>query len=116
MAVSTALLSVAALGAGARTLVSGSLALSAPVELRPAATALRAATIQLGTFVGSITGGAALALGGYGAYGAAMAGLFLAAAATLAGVGGREPVRAPRFRLLTGGGRRPEHEPAEALR
>jgi hypothetical protein len=25
-------------------------------------------------------------------------------------------VRAPRFRLLAGGGRRPEHEPAEALR
>ncbi len=40
--------------------------------------------MQFGYFVGSIAGGAALALGGYSALGAAMGLLFLGAAATLA--------------------------------
>ena len=41
-------------------------------ELRPAVTSLRAATMQFGYFAGSIAGGAALAIGGYGALGATM--------------------------------------------
>ena len=40
--------------------------------------------MQFGYFAGSIAGGAALAVGGYGALGATMGALFLAAAATLA--------------------------------
>jgi predicted MFS family arabinose efflux permease len=39
--------------------------------------------MQFGYFVGSIAGGAALTVGGYDALGAAMAALFLGAAATL---------------------------------
>ena len=47
-------------------------------------TSLRAATMQFGYFAGSIAGGAALAVGGYGALGATMGLFFLGAAATLA--------------------------------
>ena len=48
-------------------------------------TGLRAATMQFGYFAGSIAGGTALAVGGYGALGATMGLFFLGAAATLAG-------------------------------
>jgi hypothetical protein len=41
--------------------------------------------MQFGYFVGSIAGGVALAVGGYGAFGGTMAALFLGAAAILAG-------------------------------
>jgi predicted MFS family arabinose efflux permease len=85
LAASTALLSAAAVAAGGRFLVANAFALSTAPELRPAVTALRAATTQFGYFFGSIAGGAALAAGGYGALGATMCVLFLAAAATLAG-------------------------------
>ena len=81
---STALFAAAAFVAGGRTLVASSFALATAPEIRPAVTALRAATMQFGYFVGSIAGGAALALGGYGALGGTMAGLFLGAAALLA--------------------------------
>ena len=46
-------------------------------------TSLRAATMQFGYFVGSIAGGLALAIGGYGALGATMGLGFLGAAAML---------------------------------
>ena len=81
---SAALLAGAGFLAGGRTLVTSAFALSAPPELRPAVTSLRAATMQLGYFVGSLVGGAALANGGYGALGLAMGLCFLGAAATLA--------------------------------
>jgi MFS transporter, DHA1 family, inner membrane transport protein len=80
---STALFSGAAFIAGSRTLVASTLALATPQHLRPGATSLRASTMQFGYFVGSIAGGAALSLGGYGALGAAMGLFFLAAAAVL---------------------------------
>jgi predicted MFS family arabinose efflux permease len=84
IATSTALFAGAAFVAGGRTLVSSAFALATGPELRPAVTALRAATMQFGYFVGSITGGVALALGGYSALGGTMAALFLGAAALLA--------------------------------
>ena len=81
---SAALLSSAAFFAGARTLVASSFALATPPELRPVVTSLRAATMQFGYFAGSIAGGAALAVGGYSAFGATMGLFFIGAAATLA--------------------------------
>ncbi len=83
VAVSTALFSLAAFVAGGRTLLTSSFALSTPAELRPTVTSLRAATMQFGYFVGSIAGGLALAIGGYGALGATMGLGFLGAAAVL---------------------------------
>jgi predicted MFS family arabinose efflux permease len=83
VAVSTALFSFAAYLAGGRTLLTSSFALSTPAELRPTVTSLRAATMQFGYFVGSIAGGLALAIGGYGALGATMGLGFLGAAAML---------------------------------
>ena len=84
VATSTALLSSAAFVVGGRTLIASAFALAMPPHLRPAVTSLRAATMQLGYFVGSIAGGAALTLGGYSALGATMGLFFLGAAATLA--------------------------------
>jgi predicted MFS family arabinose efflux permease len=83
IATSSILLAVAAFLAGGRTLVSSSFALSTPPDLRPTAASLRASTMQLGYFGGSLLGGAALAAGGFGALGAAMGLCFAAAAATL---------------------------------
>ena len=83
IAASTALLASAAFVAGGRTLVASAFALATAPEIRPAVTGLRAATMQFGYFAGSIAGGAALTVGGYGAFGATMGALFLAAAATL---------------------------------
>jgi len=83
VATSTAVFAAAAFLAGGRTLVASAFALSMPPEIRPTVTALRAATMQFGYFVGSSAGGIALAVGGYGAVGATMATLFLAAAAIL---------------------------------
>ncbi len=77
---STALFASAAFVAGGRTLVASAFALATAPEMRPAVTGLRAATMQFGYFAGSIAGGAALAVGGYGAFGATMGALFLAAA------------------------------------
>ena len=84
VATSTALFASAAFVAGGRTLVASAFALSTPPEIRPAVTGLRAATMQLGYFAGSIAGGTALTIGGYSALGATMGGLLLGAAATLA--------------------------------
>jgi len=52
--------------------------------LRPAVTSLRAATVQFGYFAGSIAGGLALALGGFGALGATMGLFFFGAAVAIA--------------------------------
>ncbi len=101
-ATSTALLGSAAFLAGGRTLVASAFALSSTPELRPAVTSLRAASMQFGYFIGSIAGGTALAVGGYGALGAVMGFLLVCAAVTLAhrpstqhaaadAVGGRRP-------------------------
>ncbi|MGE5273501.1 MAG: MFS transporter [Verrucomicrobiota bacterium] len=84
IAASTALFASAAFVAGGRTLVASAFALATAPEIRPAVTGLRAATMQFGYFAGSIAGGTALTVGGYGALGAAIAGLFLGAAVTLA--------------------------------
>lgn len=80
---STALFSSAAFVAGGRTLIASGFALATTPDLRPAATSLRAATMQFGYFVGSIAGGLALAVGGYSALGVTMSLFFLGAGATL---------------------------------
>jgi len=84
IAPSTALFASAAFVAGGRTLVASAFALATAPEIRAAVTGLRAATMQFGYFAGSIAGGAALTVGGYGAFGATVSALFLAAALTLA--------------------------------
>ena len=98
IATSTALFASAAFVAGGRTLVASAFALATAPEIRPAVTALRAATMQFGYFVGSIAGGVALALGGYSALGATMGAFFLGAAAILA----RRPARGARPLLPVG--------------
>ena len=82
--VSTAFLSVAAFASGARTLVSSTFALATAPALRPTVMRLRASTMQFGSFLGSIAGGLALAVGGYRAFGATMGLVFLGAAAAIA--------------------------------
>jgi predicted MFS family arabinose efflux permease len=96
LAASTALFSLAALLAGARTLVASAAGLATAPELRPAVMGVRVATMQLGHFTGSLAGGAALAAGGYGALGVAVGALFLAAAATLAPLPALHRLRARR--------------------
>jgi predicted MFS family arabinose efflux permease len=87
VAASTALFAAAAFAAGGRTFLSSAFGLAAPAELRPSATAMRAATMQFGYFTGSLAAGAALSLGGYAALGVTMGALFLSAALVL----GRAP-------------------------
>jgi DHA1 family inner membrane transport protein len=84
VAISTVLFSAAALAAGGRTFISSAFGLAASPEIRPGAMATRAATMQLGYFVGSFLAGAALAVGGYSALGLAVGLLSLAAAAVIA--------------------------------
>ena len=95
IATSTALFASAAFVAGGRTLVASAFALATAPEIRPAVTGLRAATMQFGYFVGSIAGGAALAVGGYGALGAHRWALSSSAAAGDRAFG-RTPTRRPR--------------------
>jgi MFS transporter, DHA1 family, inner membrane transport protein len=85
---STALFAAAAFAAGGRTFLSSAFALAASPALRPGAMAMRAASMQFGYFIGSLVAGAALALGGYPALGAALGTLFLFAALL-----GRVPAR-----------------------
>ena len=87
---STMIFSVAAFAAGARALLSSAYGLTAASEVRPAAMAMRAASMQFGYFLGSLAAGTALALGGYAAFGATIGALFLSAAPML----GRSPARA----------------------
>lgn len=80
---SAALFAAAAFAAGGRTLLSSAFGLAAPPELRPGAMAMRAASMQFGYFTGSLAAGAALACGGYAAFGATTGILFLSAALVL---------------------------------
>jgi len=89
LVVSTALFAAAAFAAGGRTFLSSAFGLAANPELRPGAMAMRAASMQFGYFTGSLVAGAALALGGYPAMGAALGTLFLLAALLLT----RSPLR-----------------------
>jgi predicted MFS family arabinose efflux permease len=66
--------------AGGRTLAGGTRALDLAPEVRLGVTGVRTAAIQFGSFVGAAVGGAALALGGFTAVGAAFAALFALAA------------------------------------
>jgi predicted MFS family arabinose efflux permease len=107
IAASTALFASAAFVAGGRTLVASGFALATAPEIRPTVVGLRAATMQFGYFVGSIAGGVALTVGGYGALGATMGALFLGAAATVARrpasgdmSAGRDPARGRARALL----------------
>jgi predicted MFS family arabinose efflux permease len=83
LAVSAALFAAAAFAAGGRTFLSSAFGLAAPLELRPGATAMRAASMQFGYFTGSLAAGAALALDGYAAFGATIGVIFLSAALVL---------------------------------
>jgi MFS transporter, DHA1 family, inner membrane transport protein len=83
VAVSTVLFAAAAFAAGARTLVASAYGLSVAPAFRASLTSLRAATMQFGYFLGSIAGGIALAVGGYGAVGVTMSAFFLLASATV---------------------------------
>jgi predicted MFS family arabinose efflux permease len=84
---STALFSAAAFAAGGRTLLASAFGLATASELRRAATAMRAASMQFGYFTGSVVAGGALAAGGYAALGMTIGVLFLTAALVL----GRSP-------------------------
>jgi predicted MFS family arabinose efflux permease len=83
IATSTTLFAIAAVVAGGRTLVASAFGLATAPAMRPTVMGLRAATMQFGYFAGSIAGGAALTVGGYGALGATMGVFFLGAAAIL---------------------------------
>ena len=80
VALSAALLAAAAFLAGARTLVGIAVGIRFAAEHRLPLLAARSATLQVGYLVGAATAGGALALGGYGALGVALGGLFVAAA------------------------------------
>lgn len=80
---SMALFAAAAFAAGGRTLISSTYGLGIAPELRQAAMAMRAASMQFGYFAGSLSAGAALAWGGYSAFGATSSVLFLSAALVL---------------------------------
>lgn len=88
LAASTALFCTAAFASGGRTFLASAFGLAAAPERRPAVMAMRAASIQFGYFTGSFAAGAALALGGYAAFGATIGALFLSAALVL----GHSPV------------------------
>lgn len=100
---STALFSAAAFAAGGRTLLSSAFGLAAASELRRAAMAMRAASMQFGYFTGSLAAGGALAAGGYAAFGATIGVLFLSAALVLrrppAAADGVAPTRPRRLRV-----------------
>src|SRR6266566_3824572 len=90
---STALFAAAAFAAGGRTLLSSAFGLAAAPELRRSAMAMRAASMQFGYFAGSVAAGAALAAGGYAAFGATIGVLFLSAALVLGGSPSTRPRR-----------------------
>lgn len=66
---------------GARTFLGSSVGLALAGDRHVAAMAVRSAAAQVGWVAGAAVGGAALALGGYGVLGLALAALFVAAAA-----------------------------------
>jgi predicted MFS family arabinose efflux permease len=89
----TALFAAAAFAAGGRTLLSSAFGLAAASEFRRSAMAMRAASMQFGYFAGSVAAGAALAAGGYAAFGATIGVLFLSAALVLGGSPSTRPRR-----------------------
>ena len=98
---SVALFSVAAFAAGGRTLTSSTFGLSIAPELRHAAMAMRAASMQFGYFTGSFAAGAALGMGGYPAFGATIGALFVSSGIVLRHSPARgDDVAAPRPRRL----------------
>jgi MFS transporter, DHA1 family, inner membrane transport protein len=81
--ISTIIFSAAATAAGGRTVVSSAFGLALPPELRRAAVAMRAASMQFGYFAGSFAAGTALGIGGYRALGSLIGLLFLGAGLSL---------------------------------
>jgi len=77
--VTLALLALMAFVNGRRSMVASALGLDAAPEDKVAVMSMRAAANQFGYLLGAATGGLALALGGYGALGAALAALFAGA-------------------------------------
>jgi predicted MFS family arabinose efflux permease len=82
--VSAALFATAGFLAGGRTLIGNAFGLQAAPDRRLAVMGMRAATTQLGYFVGAAAAGAALEADGYAGLGLAMGGFFIAAAAAQA--------------------------------
>ena len=79
---SAALFAAAAFAAGGRAFLASAYGLTAPPEVRPAAMALRAASMQFGYFAGSLAAGG-FAVGGYTAFGATVGMLCVGAAVCL---------------------------------
>jgi predicted MFS family arabinose efflux permease len=77
LALSLAVLGAMAFVNGRRSMVAGALGMDAAPQDPIAPMAMRAAANQLGYLLGAALGGLALALGGFTALGAALAGLFL---------------------------------------
>lgn len=82
---------------GARTIAASTFGLDAAPEEKVVVMSLRAATLQFGYLVGAAGGGAALAVGGYGALGFTLAALYVGGA--VAYVVARTAIQAPRSRL-----------------
>ena len=78
--VSALIFAGAAFVAGGRTLIGSAVGLGATPERRRAVMGARAAANQLGYFLGSAAAGAALAAGGFPAFGITLALLFLVSA------------------------------------
>jgi predicted MFS family arabinose efflux permease len=78
--VSSALFGAAAFVAGGRMLIGNAFGLRAAPEHRLAVMGVRAATTQLGYFVGAAAAGAGLQIGGYTGLGIVLGGFFLASA------------------------------------
>lgn len=83
VATSTLLFSVAAFGAGARTLLGNLVGLEVAPGRRLAAMGIRTAATQLGYFFGSAAAGVALGVAGYAGLGLTLGLFFVAAAAAL---------------------------------
>lgn len=83
VAVSATLFSAAAFVAGGRTFLSSTVGLETSAEFRPAAMAMRAASMQFGYFTGAFLGGTALAVGGYAGLGLTASLLLVGAAVAL---------------------------------
>jgi len=77
---STAILCILAFLAGARTIIGSARGLDVCSQRQVFAMRIRAAATQFGYLLGAVTGGLALAAGGYAALGATFAALFVLAA------------------------------------
>jgi predicted MFS family arabinose efflux permease len=81
VALSASVFAALAFVAGSRTIAGSSLGLTLAPECRLQSMGFRTAAVQFGYLLGAAVGGAALALGGYGALGLALGLLYLLAAA-----------------------------------